>query len=262
MAAAKLLVDFRLLCQKYLTLPVGTAGGANTDVQFNDNGILGGNADFTFDKTDKILMLAAAIVAGGFAAPHSFSIGQDAAAATYPAFNEFGFGLSAPLQSYGFARGTATAPAIVQNGDIVLDRDIYGWDGVSWILGASEYWQVDQVPGVGSVEIAWLINTGSAGTERLRVSSKGSFIPEHTVSATIGAVVIDKMAGQCNIAAGQTAVVVTNALVTANSMILVTIASADATAIIKHVVAGAGSFTITTTAAVTADCKVNFLVMA
>lgn len=41
----------------------GNPGGANTDVQFNDSGILGGNANFTFDKTTSTLTVTGDIKA-------------------------------------------------------------------------------------------------------------------------------------------------------------------------------------------------------
>ena len=81
-----------------------------------------------------------------------------------------------------------------------------------------------------------------------------------TNSATIGAVTINKTLGRCNIAAGATTVVVTNSLVAATSNVFATIAQNDTTAILKNVVAGAGSFTITLTAAATANTAVNFVV--
>lgn len=81
-----------------------------------------------------------------------------------------------------------------------------------------------------------------------------------TNSATIGAVTINNINGRCNIAAGGTSVVVTNSLVSASSNVLATIAQNDATATLKNVVAGSGSFTITLTAAATANTAVCFMV--
>ena len=40
--------------------PGGAPGGANTNVQFNDNGALGGDATFTFDKATDILVFDSA----------------------------------------------------------------------------------------------------------------------------------------------------------------------------------------------------------
>lgn len=84
---------------------------------------------------------------------------------------------------------------------------------------------------------------------------------DYTVTGTVGAVTMNKPAGRVIVAAAATSIVVTNSLVTANSIILVTIAQNDSTAVIKNVVAAAGSFTITLNAAATANTAVNFLVV-
>lgn len=84
---------------------------------------------------------------------------------------------------------------------------------------------------------------------------------DYTVTGTVGAVTINKSSGRCIVAAAAASVVVTNSNVTANSIIMVTIAQNDATAVIKNVVAAAGSFTITLNAAATANTAVNFFVV-
>lgn len=84
---------------------------------------------------------------------------------------------------------------------------------------------------------------------------------DFTNTATIGAVTINKAAGRVNVAAAATSVVVTNSYVTAASLVLAVVAQADATAIVKNVVAGVGSFTINLNAAATANCAVNFFVI-
>lgn len=84
---------------------------------------------------------------------------------------------------------------------------------------------------------------------------------DYTNSATIGAVTINKAVGRCNVAAAATSVVVTNSLVTAASEVLCVIAQNDGTATLKNVVAAAGSFTVTLTAAATANCAVAFYVL-
>ena len=43
-------------------IDTAAAGGSNRDVQFNDGGVLGGNTNFTFDKTTSILTLTGNIV--------------------------------------------------------------------------------------------------------------------------------------------------------------------------------------------------------
>lgn len=81
------------------------------------------------------------------------------------------------------------------------------------------------------------------------------------LSGTPGAATINNPAGKVAIALGAASVVVTNSLVTANSCILATLNTTDATLLyIKSVVPGSGSFTITGNAVATADVKVSFLV--
>jgi hypothetical protein len=119
-------------------------------------------------------------------------------------------------------------------------------------------------------------------TDRLTLDNAGAFFPttnagaslgkanfgykqlnlDFTITGTVGAVAISKPAGRAIIALGAASVVVTNTLVTANSIVFAQLAAVDATlTFIKAVVAGAGSFTITGNANATANCPVNFLVI-
>jgi len=90
----------------------------------------------------------------------------------------------------------------------------------------------------------------------------GSLTLDYNITATVGAVVINKPVGRAIIALGAASVVVTNTLVTANSIVFAQLAAVDATlTFVKAVVAGAGSFTITGNANATANCAVNFFVV-
>lgn len=85
---------------------------------------------------------------------------------------------------------------------------------------------------------------------------------DYAISGIAGAVTINKPAGFANIALGAASVVVTNSLVTVNSIVMAQLAFLDATLInIKCVVTAAGSFTITGNANATAQTKVSFLVI-
>ena len=101
----------------------------------------------------------------------------------------------------------------------------------------------------------------SAGTAQTGVDTKfGLFMPKTiTAALTTGNATIDKPSGSVNFAAGNSSLVVTNALVTTSSVIQCTVATNDATATFAKVVAASGSFTIYITAA-TAETRVNFLV--
>lgn len=82
-----------------------------------------------------------------------------------------------------------------------------------------------------------------------------------TGGGTTGAQTIDKPAGSVNFAAADTSLVVTNSLVTANSVIVCTVATNDATMLSVQAVATSGSFTLYANAAATAETRVNFLVI-
>ena len=83
-----------------------------------------------------------------------------------------------------------------------------------------------------------------------------------TPALTVGNQPISKNAGTVNFAAGATTLTVTNTRVTANSIIMCSIGTVDATFTnVKAVVAGSGSFVIHANAAATAETRVNFLVI-
>lgn len=81
-----------------------------------------------------------------------------------------------------------------------------------------------------------------------------------TPTGTTGAQTISKSSGSVNFAIGATSLVVTNALVDANSVITCTVATNDSTMKTVAVVAASGSFTLYANAAATAETRVNFLV--
>lgn len=110
-----------------------------------------------------------------------------------------------------------------------------------------------------------LLRTGPDGVAivtRVQLTKDGSLALDRTNTAagTTGNQVINKMAGSVNIAAGGTTITVTNSLVTAASNIFAVVQTGDATALLKNVVPGAGSFVINMNAAVTAETRVAFWV--
>jgi hypothetical protein len=82
-----------------------------------------------------------------------------------------------------------------------------------------------------------------------------------TAGGVTGAVTINKQAGSVNFAAAASSVVVTNSLVTANSIIITSVASNDTTMRAVRHTQTAGSFTIFANATPTAETRVNFLVL-
>jgi hypothetical protein len=89
-----------------------------------------------------------------------------------------------------------------------------------------------------------------------------AFNPTRTITAggTTGNQTIDKMAGTVNFAAGASSLTVTNSLVNTSSIIFCTIRTGDATALLKNVVPGSGSFVITLNAVTTGETSVGFFV--
>ena len=80
-------------------------------------------------------------------------------------------------------------------------------------------------------------------------------------SATPGNQTSNTPSGRCSIAAAGATVTVINSLVTAASRVFASVGTNDATALIKNVVPGAGSFVVTMNAAVTGTTSINWLVI-
>lgn len=105
------------------------------------------------------------------------------------------------------------------------------------------------------------------GVSRINISATGAttftgdvlLTKTITAGGTTGAVTINKSSGAVNFAAAATSLVVTNSLVTANSVILISKATNDTTARLGAVVAAAGSFTIYMDVAPMAETRVNFI---
>lgn len=90
----------------------------------------------------------------------------------------------------------------------------------------------------------------------------GWIVPNTTVApGTTGNQTINKMSGRVNIAAAGTTITVTNSLVDATSIVVAVVANADATALVKNVIPGAGSFIINLNAACTAETPISWMVV-
>jgi hypothetical protein len=118
-------------------------------------------------------------------------------------------------------------------------------------------------PANAAAYLAFVINDGTSAIEALRLTERGGLTVQKTITApaTTGNQTIDKTSGRVNIAAAGTTITVTNALVTANSIIMASVASNDTTAQIKNIVPTAGSFTINMVAAVTAETPISFFLV-
>ncbi len=104
-------------------------------------------------------------------------------------------------------------------------------------------------------------STTDASTGRLQVTGGIGIDKTITPAGTTGARTINKAAGSVNLAASATSLVVTNSLVTVNSVIMVTVTTSDTGAKSCSAVAAAGSFTIRPNSAPTGEVRVDFLVI-
>jgi hypothetical protein len=115
---------------------------------------------------------------------------------------------------------------------------------------------------VGTLTSDFLL-LGTNNLEAMRIDATQSLVFPSTITpaGTTGAQTIDKISGTVNIATGNSSIVVTNNMCTANSIIMVSVRTNDTTAYIKNVVAAAGSFTINLGANATAEVSIGFFIL-
>lgn len=99
--------------------------------------------------------------------------------------------------------------------------------------------------------------SGTLLSSNLKISQDAT----NTAGGTTGNQTINKPTGTVNFAAGATALTVTNSLVTTSSIVLAVVRTNDATAQIKNVVPGSGSFVINLSATATGETSVGFIVI-
>jgi hypothetical protein len=125
--------------------------------------------------------------------------------------------------------------------------------------------QMSAYGSVGDENFDFIIENMSAGVaaEKFRVTAKGGIVVNKTVTAggTTGNRTINTVSGTVNFAAASSTLTVTNSLVTTSSIIFAVVRTGDATATIKNVVPGSGSFVINLNAAATAETSVGFFVL-
>lgn len=176
------------------------------------------------------------------------------------------------LYHYGNFQGIASGGTLAARTIVAQDRQLVSLQGVGYDGGvdrgaASIGMFVDGTPGSGDMpgRIAFFttLDGTTTSTERLRISNNGALGLERTITAggTTGAQTINKMAGTVNFVAGATSVVVTNTQCTTSSIVIPVVRTNDATAIIKNVVPGSGSFTINLNTAATAETSVGWLIL-
>jgi len=118
------------------------------------------------------------------------------------------------------------------------------------------------VRGGGTTTGAALLIEASDGTDQITFLDNGDVNINRTITTagTTGNQTINKRAGTINIAAAGTSVVLTNSLITANSIIDITLRSNDTTAKSVAYVATAGSATFYLDAAASAEVSIGFIV--
>lgn len=120
-----------------------------------------------------------------------------------------------------------------------------------------------QIKGVSGQTGPLLNCVNSSNGLMFGVTAAGKISVDQTITAggTTGAQTINKPSGTVNFAAGASSLVVTNNNVTTSSLVFCVIRTNDATAVIKNVVSGSGTFTITLNAAATGETSVGFFVV-
>jgi len=122
----------------------GTPGGSSSQVQFNNAGIFGGDSNFTWDNTNKILQVLTpnSPIAGNTdgkvvigSSDNIISVHSTyAVGATFYAHAAQSF--RAPILSLYKSRGTQASPTAIQSGDALGAIDYGGYDGTAYATGA------------------------------------------------------------------------------------------------------------------------------
>jgi len=157
-----------------------------------------------------------------------------------------------------YIRVSHNGNTVLQSGDTFTDNG-YRLDIIS---ASSTHALRVRAPNASSGTNALLVqNTTVSDLYKIEANGKISYLATNTAAGTTGAQTINRPSGTVNFAAGATSLVVTNSLCTTASIVLPVIRTNDATAQIKNVVPGAGSFTINLSAAATAETSVGFFII-
>jgi hypothetical protein len=111
----------------------------------------------------------------------------------------------------------------------------------------------------GAQIMGWYQDNGS--TQVAAVDQAGRFLnvsPGNSTGAP-GAATLNTPSGRSAIAAAASSCVITNSLVSATTIVLVVLMTNDGTALLKNVVPGAGSFTVTLNAAATGNTNFGWV---
>jgi hypothetical protein len=141
-----------------------TAAGSNTQVQFNDGGLLNGNADFTFDKTTSQI----AIAAGSAAAPTLIPTGDANTGIFFPA-----------ADTIAFAEGGAEVMRIDSSGNVGIGTSTFGTSAVRSFAIAT-----GTAPTTGPADTIQIYSTDlSAGNTMLSLYTEGTVVNSNVTAA-------------------------------------------------------------------------------
>lgn len=163
-------------------------------------------------------------------------------------------GLGATADSVGGSINLTAGGGRTGGGSVIINA---GPRTVSGSHGTVQIYSADSNSSIDLSNTALTLLTPSLSVSSPLLSINATVTPAGTTTVQT----IDKSAGSVNMATAESSKQVNNSTVTADSIILCTIATNDATAVIKNCVAGTGSFVITLNAAATAETRVNFWVI-
>lgn len=242
------------------TSAVWTTGGTGLGVN-SASGFTGrllelmtnGSSRFIVTQTGLMICNGAAQITGG-----QLTIGLDAILYRNAAANiqQGGADAAAPVaqtfSAQSAAGGTSNTPGAARN----------FWDSIgTGNQNSGGYWfYVHPAGSSGTTQNTATRTLGFSISGSGAVTLYGNFAVPKTVTTpgTTGNVTINKISGRVNFAAAATTLRVSNSLVDANSIIMATIATNDATATGLRVVAAAGYFDLIFLTATTTETAVNF----
>lgn len=114
--------DYQVANKKYVDDNAGggggTPGGSDTEVQFNDGGVFGGEAEFTFDKTTGLLQVGPAARGIRFYGTDG-DIVQYAPDGENPSHNQHAWGVGVPALISHVANGTLASQTAIQTAKVL-----------------------------------------------------------------------------------------------------------------------------------------------
>lgn len=241
---------------KWAAIP-SAVSGSDTQIQYNNAGAFGASSNFTWGGATSGLILNGGVLAGN---NPTFKI-TDANSAE-PVWMRIEQSALTSAFELGIAGASAQFFSDAHAADGIFKN--YGAGSVGMAFGGGSgsptttlylKWATS---GPGRVIIA---STSDDGVNALQVNGGVAIAKTITAGGTTGAQTINKAAGSVNFAAAATSLVVTDSFVTANSIIICTVATNDTAFKSVQAVPTSGSFTLFANAAAAAETRVQFIVV-